>query len=40
VKIPVPSIQLDIFSATTDPSNIGAKPRRVIHTHVLDTKVM
>jgi hypothetical protein len=40
VKIPVPSVSLDIFSATNDPSNLGAKARRVIHTHVLDTKVM
>ncbi|MDF2691809.1 MAG: hypothetical protein K0S65_192 [Labilithrix sp.] len=40
VKIPLLSIQLDIFSATTDPSNLGAKPRRVIHSRLLDSKLM
>ncbi len=40
VKIPVPSVQLEIFSATTDPSNIGAKPRRVIHSHLVDSTIM
>jgi hypothetical protein len=40
VKIPVPSIQLEIFGATTDPSNLGAKPRRIIHTHLVDSTVM
>lgn len=40
VKIPIVSIQLDIFRATTDPSNLGAKPRRVIHSRLLDSTVM
>ncbi len=39
-KITVPTIQLDIIGTNHDPSNIGAKPRRVVHTRVLDTRLM
>jgi hypothetical protein len=39
-KIPLPSIELDLFSTNADPTNIGAKPRRVVHAHVLDTQLM
>lgn len=40
VKIPVPSVQLDIFRTNVDPTDVGAKPRRVIHTRLLDSTVM
>lgn len=39
-KIPVPSVQLDIFSTNMDPTDIGAKPRRVVHSHLVDSRVM
>ena len=39
-KIPVVTFQIDLFSASTDPSNIGAKPRRIVHSHLLDSQVM
>jgi hypothetical protein len=31
IKIPVPTIEITIFGTNVDPTNIGAKPRRVIH---------
>lgn len=40
VKIPIPTLEVTIFGATTDPSNIGAKPRRIIHAHLVDSTVM
>jgi hypothetical protein len=40
VKIPLVSVQLDIFNTNADPSNLGAKPRRVIHSRLLDSKLM
>jgi hypothetical protein len=40
VKVPIVSIHIDLFSSNADPTNIGAKARRVIHTHLLDSKVM
>jgi hypothetical protein len=39
-RIAVPSVQLDIFFTNMDPTDIGAKPRRVIHSHPVDTQVM
>jgi hypothetical protein len=39
-KIPVPSVELDLFSTNADPSNIGAKPQRIVHAHVVDTQLM
>ncbi len=40
VKIPVPSVEIDLFSTNADPANTGAKPRRVVHAHVIETQVM
>lgn len=39
-RIAVPSVQLDVFFTNIDPADIGAKPRRVIHSHPVDTQVM
>jgi hypothetical protein len=39
-KIPVPSVELDLFSTNADPANLGAKPRRVVHARVIETQVM
>jgi hypothetical protein len=36
VKVPIVSLHINLFSTNADPSNLGAKPRRVIHTRVLD----
>lgn len=38
--ISVPSVQIDIFHTNMDPTDIGAKPRRVVHSHVVETQVM
>lgn len=40
VKLPIVSVQLDIFSTNVDPADLGAKPRRVVHAHAIDTQVM
>jgi hypothetical protein len=40
VKIPVPQINLRIVAVQGDPADIGAKPRRVVHTRLLDSKVL
>jgi hypothetical protein len=39
-RISVPSVQLDIFHTNMDPTDIGAKPRRVVHSHLMDAQVM
>lgn len=39
-KIPLPSVQVDLFSTNVDPTDIGAKPRRVVHSHLVDSQVM
>jgi hypothetical protein len=39
-KISVPSVQIDLFSTNMDPTDIGAKPRRVVHSHLVDAQVM
>ncbi|HVH40699.1 MAG TPA: hypothetical protein VM925_00095, partial [Labilithrix sp.] len=40
VKLPIVSVQLDVLRVTADPTNLGAKPRRIIHTRVLDSSAM
>lgn len=40
VKIPVPQINLTIVAVHGDPADIGARPRRVVHTRLLDSKVL
>jgi hypothetical protein len=40
VKVPVVSLGLNLFSLHGDPANIGANPRRVIHSRLLDSQVM
>ena len=39
-KVPIVCIHIDLFSSNADPTNIGAKARRVIHTRLLDSKLM
>lgn len=40
VKLRVPTIEIDIFRATVDPTNIGAKPRRVVHTRLVESQAI
>ncbi len=40
VKIPIPTVELDIFRTNVDPANLGSKPRRVIHSRLLDSAIM
>lgn len=40
VKVPIPQINLKIVAVQGDPADIGAKPRRVVHTKLLDSKVL
>ena len=40
VKIPVPSVRVDILAVQGDPADIAAKPRRIVHTKLLDSKVL
>ena len=40
VKVAVPQINLTIIAVQGDPADIGAKPRRVVHTRLLDSKVL
>ena len=40
VKVPIPQINLTIIAVHGDPADIGAKPRRVVHTKLLDSKVL
>ena len=32
VVVPMPIVEIDLFRLTADPSNLGAKPRRIIHS--------
>lgn len=40
VKVPIPVIAVDILAVKGDPADLGAKPRRVVHTRLLDSKVL
>ena len=40
MKVPIPQINLKIVAVQGDPSDIGATPRRVVHTRLLDSKVL
>jgi hypothetical protein len=40
VPIPIPMISVDALAVHGDPADIGAKPRRVVHTRLLDAKVL
>jgi hypothetical protein len=39
-KIPIVTVEIDLLNFGIDPADLGARPRRVIHTHLLDSKVM
>jgi hypothetical protein len=39
-KIPLVSVQIDLFHTNVDPTNIGASARRVVHTHVIDSQLL
>lgn len=40
IKVPVVSVNVDVLSVAGDPANIGAKPRRIVHTRLIDSKVL
>jgi hypothetical protein len=40
VKVPIPQVNVRILAVQGDPADIGAKPRRVVHTRLLDSKVL
>lgn len=40
VKVPIVSLEIDLFSTNADPTNLGAKPRRVVHSRLVDSQVM
>jgi hypothetical protein len=40
LKIPVPQIDVTILGTNADPTDIGAKPRRIVHTRVVESKVL
>lgn len=40
VKVAIPTISLDVIAIAGDPADIGAKPRRIVHTKLLDSKVL
>lgn len=40
VSIPVPATKVDIVATNGDAVNIGAKPSRIVHTRVLDVKML
>ena len=40
VKVPVPRATLPIVAVQGDPVDLGARPRRVVHTRLLDSKVL
>jgi hypothetical protein len=39
-NLPIPQIELDELAVRGDPANIGAKPRRIVHTRPIDSKVL
>jgi hypothetical protein len=40
VNVSVPTVNLTILGVHGDPADIGAKPRRVVHSRLLDSKVL
>jgi hypothetical protein len=40
VNVPIPQIELNVLAVQGDPANIGAKPRRIVHTRLIDSKVL
>jgi hypothetical protein len=40
IKVTVPTVSLDVLAVSGDPANVGAKPRRIVHTRLLDSKVL
>jgi len=40
IKVPILSVNADIISVAGDSANIGAKPRRIVHTRLIDSKVL
>jgi hypothetical protein len=39
VVVPVPEVNITIFGTNGDPSNIGASPRRIVHTRLIASNV-
>jgi hypothetical protein len=40
VDIEIPVVSIDALAVHGDPADIGAKPRRVVHTRLIDEKVL
>ena len=40
IVVPAVSVELNVLSVQADPVNIGAKPRRIVHTRLIDSKVL
>jgi len=40
VKVPIVSVSVDLLSIQGDPADIGAKPRRIVHTRLRSSKVL
>jgi hypothetical protein len=40
IKVPVVSVNVDVLSVAGDPADIGARPRRIVHARLIDSKVM
>jgi hypothetical protein len=39
-KISIPSIEITVVAVHGDPVDIGARPRRIVHTRLIDSKVL
>lgn len=40
LEIPVPATRVDVVATNGDASNLGAKPGRIVHTRLLDVKIL
>jgi hypothetical protein len=40
LNIPVPQVEVTIVRVEGDPADIGAKPRRIVHTRLVESKVL
>jgi hypothetical protein len=40
VRIPVPQVGLTVLGTNGDPADVGASPRRIVHTRLVDSKIL
>jgi hypothetical protein len=40
VNVSVPTVNVSVLAVHGDPADLGAKPRRVVHARLLDSKVL